>query len=288
MPYISMTYKSLVLSLEGGRIMDRTLFTPAMIETFRVCKRAYELAFLKPRDEGSLKLSTICKRFLLRAVAEVNRSRINTLQEAQRFIGQHWNALRLEDNAPEDIQNKSIQAFRFAYRTLNSYVSRPYRPGGSEIVAVNTTMRARVPHAGVYLEDVFDLILWHPDQKVLEIVDFHLNPLKAFDPAWPAPSILVKQFLCDKLKSRLPFEKIRLTFVQLQSQGQQIRSFDLDESVFRVHWPELISTLSEMKSAKEFPPHVSEVCKRCEVLEPCSSMGTFTGECRNDVVYRSA
>lgn len=268
--------------------MDRTLFTPAMIETFRVCRRAYELAFLKTREGGTMKLSTICKRFLLRAIAEVNRGRIKNPNEAQRYIGQQWNSLKIESNAPEDLQNKSVQAFRFSYRALLSYVSHPYRPAETEIVAVNTTMRARVPHAGVYLEDVFDLILWHPQDKTLEIVDYHLNPLKSFDPAWPAPSILIKQFLCEKLRSRLPFERIKLTFVHIQSQGQGIHSIELDESVYRLHWPSIVDTLGEMKSAKEFPPHVSEVCKRCELLSPCQSMGTFTGEPRNDVVYRSA
>ncbi len=269
--------------------MDRTLFTPAMIETYRVCKRAYELAFLKSSDgAGSQKLSTLCKRFLLKACAEVNRGRIKTINEAQRFIGQHWNSLKIENDAAEDLQTKSVQAFRFAYRALTSYVAHPYKPANTEVVAVNTTMRARVPHAAVYLEDVFDLILWHPEQKVLEIVDYHLNPLKAFDPSWPAPSILIKQFLCEKLHSRLPFEQIRLTFIQIQSQGQQIRSVDLDESVYRIHWPSIVETLIEMKSASDFPPHTGDTCKRCEALSPSSSMGTFTGESRNDVVYRSA
>lgn len=270
--------------------MDRTLFTPAMIETFRVCKRAYELAFLKEHEgHGRAKLSTICKRFLLKAFAEVNRGRIKTVNEAQRFIGQHWNSLKIGNNAPDDIQAKSIQAFRFAYRALTHYVAHTYRPAGSEIVAVNTTMRARVPHAAVYLEDVFDLILWYPEEQTLEIVDYHLNPLKAFDPAWPAPSLLVKQFLCEKLRVRLPFERIKLTFVQIQSQSLQTRTVDLDESVYRLHWPEIVQTLQEMKSSKEFPPHASEVCKRCEFLSPCNSMGGFsTGESRADVVYRSA
>ena len=269
--------------------MDRTLFTPAMIETFRVCRRAYALAFLKARDSAAgLKLSTLCKRFLLKAVAEVNRGRIKTINDAQRFIGQHWNSLKIENDAPEDVQTKSIQAFRFAYRALTSYVSNPYSPSGAEVVAINTTMRARVPHAGVYVEDVFDLILFHPEKNLLEIVDYHLNPLKTIEPAWPAPSLIIKQFLCEKLRTRLPFERIRITFVQLKSQGQQFKSIDLDESVYRLHWPEIVETLNEIKSAQEFPPHTGEVCKRCEVLSPCSHMGTFNGESRSDVVYRSA
>ena len=268
--------------------MDRTLFTPAMIETFRVCRRAYEMAFLKERGEGRIKINTVCKRFLLKAFAEVNRGRIKTVNEAQRFIGQHWNSLKLGGNAPEDLQAKSIQAFRFAYRALTHYVNHTYRPAGSEIVAVNTTMRARVPHAAVYLEDVFDLILWYPEQKTLEIVDFHLSPLKAFDPSWPAPSLLVKQFLCEKLRARLPFERIKLTFAQIQTQNLNTHSIELDEAVYRVHWPEIVQSLEEMKSAKEFPPHVSDTCKRCEFLAPCNAMGYSTGESRADVVYRSA
>jgi hypothetical protein len=268
--------------------MDRTLFTSAMIETFRVCKRAYELAFLKSRQGANLKLSTLCKRFLLKAVAEVNRGRIKTLNEAQRFIGQHWNSLKIENDASEELQTKSIQAFRFAYRALTSYVSNPYRPEGAETVAVNTTLRARVPHAAVYVEDVFDLILFHPAEKTLEIVDYHLNPLKALDAAWPAPSLLIKQFLCEKLRTRLPFERIRMTFVHIQSQGQKLKSIELDESVFRLHWPGVVETLNEMKSASEFPAHKGEVCKRCEVLSPCRHADTFTGESRDDIVYRSA
>lgn len=269
--------------------MDRTLFTPAMIETFRVCKRAYELAFLKPREGAAgTRLSTLCKRFLLKALAEVNRGRIKTVNEAQRFIGQHWNALKIENDAAEDLQAKSIQAFRFAYRAFTSYVANPYRPAGAEVVAINTTLRARVPHASVYVEDVFDLILWYPEEQTLEIVDYHLNPLKAFDPAWPAPSLLIKQFLCEKLRIRLPFERIRMTFVHIRSQDQQVKSLDLDESVYRLHWPDIVETLSEMKSAREFPPHTGEICKRCEVLSPCQHRCTFDGESRNDVVYRSA
>src|SRR5262249_3001000 len=142
MPYINMTYIDLVYVNGEDRKMDRTLFTPAMIETFRVCKRAYELAFLQQQDESLQRLSTVYKRFLLRAAAAVNRGSIKNVPEAQRFIGQHWSATPLEHDAADDAQNKSIQAFRFAYRALSSYVSHPYKPEGSEVVAVNTKMRA--------------------------------------------------------------------------------------------------------------------------------------------------
>ncbi len=276
--------------------MDRTLFTPAMVETFRVCKRAYEQAFLKANSRpGGQKLSSLCKRFLLKAIAELNRDRLKTVNEAQRFIGQHWSALKIENNQTESIQNRSVQAFRFAYKALVSYVNNPYRPKGTEIVAVNTVMRARVPHAQVYLEDVFDLILYHKDEGLLEIVDYHLNPLKAFDPAWPAAAILIKQFLCEKLRTRLPFKRIRITFIQLRSQGPLIKSIDLDESVYRLHWPSVVESLNQMKSAREFPPHQSEICNRCELLSACMQSGTFAengfgrnAESGKDLICRSA
>lgn len=268
--------------------MDRTLFTPAMIETFRVCKRAYELAFVRPKSgTEKIKLSTVCKRFLLKAFAEVNRGRLTTVNEAQRYIGQHW--AKLGSEQPEEMHAKSIQAFRFAYRALTSYVNKPYRPAGSEIIGVNVKLRARVPHSRVYLEDVFDMILWHPQEKVIEIVDYHLNPIKSFDPAWPSPSLLIKQFLSEKLRSRLPFEKIKMTFIQIQSKGLLASSCVLEESVFRLHWPEIINTLEAMKNPDDYAPHRSELCKRCDFLSECMSMGKFcTSEDRAEVVYRSA
>lgn len=270
--------------------MDRTLFTPAMIETFRVCKRAYELAFVRPKTGmEKVKLSTLCKRFLLKAFAEVNRGRLTTVNEAQKYIGQQWSSLKIGSDLPEDFQAKSIQAFRFAYRALTNYVNKPYRPAGSEIVGVNVKLRARIPHSRVYLEDTFDMILWYPEEKVLEIVDYHLNPLKPFDPAWPSPSLLVKQFLSEKLRSRLPFEKIKMTFIQIQSQGLLGSSCDLDPSVFRLHWPEIVKLVEDMKHPSDYEPHRSELCKRCDFLAECLSMGSFcTSENRNDVAYRSA
>ncbi|MBY0359267.1 MAG: hypothetical protein K2W82_14800 [Candidatus Obscuribacterales bacterium] len=270
--------------------MDRTLFTPAMIETFRVCKRAYELAFVRPRTGSErIKLSTVCKRFLLKAFAEVNRGKLTSVNEAQKYIGQHWSALKIGPDAPEELQTKSIQAFRFAYRALTTYVNKPYKPAGSENVGVSVKLRARIPHSNVYLEDTFDMILWHPQEKVLEVVDFHLNPLKPFDPAWPSPSLLVRQFLLEKLRTRLPFEKIKMTFIQIQSQGMLASSCDLDGAVFRLHWPEIINTVEAMKNPADYEPHRSELCKRCDFLSECLSMGGYgNSDNRNEFICRSA
>jgi hypothetical protein len=255
--------------------MERTLFTPPMIETFRVCRRAYQLAFLASREQRSekMRLSTICKRFLLKALAEVNRSRITNVPQMQKYLGQQWPAEGLA--APDDAtgQEKTIQAFRFLYRVLTNYVVAPYRPQGSEVAAVSLKVRARVPHTKVYLEDTFDLILWHPEQKILELVDFHIQPLKPFDPAWPTPSLLVRHFLAQRLRSRWPFEKILFTFCHLRADGFAAGSLELDESVVNLHWPDLVKTVNQMQSEEDFSPHRSELCKRCQFLGECLAMG---------------
>jgi hypothetical protein len=255
--------------------MERTLFTPPMIETYRVCPRAYQMAFIGPRDSSKEKnrLSTMCKRFLLRALSEINRSRIQTMPQVQKFLGQHWPTEKLAAEDDLQAQERTIQAFRFVYKILSNYIASPYKPKGAEVAGVNLKVRARVPQTKAYLEDVFDLILWYPEQRRLELVDFHMSPLKPFDPAWPAASLLVKQFLAQRLRVRWPFDKITLTFCQLQSNGLVPVSMDLDDAVVRLHWPEVIKTIEQMKSDQEFDPHRSSHCRKCHFLTECLAMG---------------
>src|SRR6185437_10389882 len=214
--YISMTYKCTAGFPKGSFFMDRTLFTPPMIETFRVCRRAYQLAFHSKQGTAGepTRLSTLCKRFLLKALAEINRSRIHTLPQVQKYLGQNWPADRLVSQDDSDAQEKTIQAFRFVYRILMHYIKAPYKPQGSEVAAVSLKVRARVVHSKAYLEDSFDLILWHPEKRILELVDFHLQPLKPFDPAWPAATLLIRHFLAQRLRGRWPFDKLVFTFCQ--------------------------------------------------------------------------
>ena len=272
--------------------MDRTLFSPAMIETYRACPKAYEMAFIKPRGEADkLKLSTVTKRLLLRAFTDVNRGRTKTVAEAQRFIGQQWSALKIEADAPENVHSQSIRAFRFAYRALNAYVSKPYRPAGSEVVGANIKLRARIAHSRAYIEDVFDLLLWHPQDQTLEIVDYQLSNIKPFDPAWPSPSTLIKHFLAERMQARYPFKKIRLTYAQILASGVNYQSIELDEAVFRLHWPMLKDTIEEMKSAAALPAQPSDLCRRCEFSSACPAAKQhelLTCEDRRNVVYRSA
>lgn len=251
--------------------MDRTLFSSPMIETFRVCRRAYQFAFgSTPVDK--VRLSTLCKRFLLRALTDIHRGRIRNLPQVQKYLGQHWPTEKFASEGDADQQEKAVQAFRFVYRVLTRYVAHPYKPKGSEIAAVSLKVRARVPHVKVYLEETLDLVLWHPEKATLEIIDFHLHPLKPLDPAWPAPSLLVRYYLAERLKARWPFRRLVFTFVRLQTEANSAHTVEIEEPVFRLHWTEVIKTLEEMKNPTDYAPHQSPMCKRCQFLTECIAM----------------
>ena len=223
-----------------------------MIETFRTCKRAYELAFTRfSSGPNRSTLSSLCKRFVLKAVAEVNRGRLSNVQQVQKYMGQGWPLQRTsEDLAEKDL---CTRAFLFAFKTLNRYVSKPYRPAGSEIAAVALKVRARVAHVRVYVEDTIDLILWYPSEKRLELVNFQMQPLKPVDPAWPNASLVVKAYLAERLKIRWPFEKLSIMTCRLGTQDYVPISVVVDENLYKAHWAEVAKALEEMKEplAKE-------------------------------------
>lgn len=246
--------------------MDKTLFTAPMIETFNVCRRAYKFAFGQGSQPVEVsKSSSVCKRFLLKALAEVNRGRITTVQQVQKFMGQNWPADKLSND-------EAVKAFLFSYKALIGYLQSPYKPQGAEVVGVDLKIRARIPHDKVYVEDTFDVILWHPQERKLEFVDYHLHPLKPFNHAWPTPSILVKQFLAERLHSRWPFEKLCLTFCRISPEGSTLTSVNLEESLYKVHWPELLKVIEEMKCPSDYHPHRNTHCNRCTFLSQCRSM----------------
>ncbi|MBI4533454.1 MAG: hypothetical protein HY711_05855 [Candidatus Melainabacteria bacterium] len=242
--------------------MDRTLFTPAMIETFRACKRAYHLAFVQDlQTVESMAASQICKRFLLKALAEINRGRLTNIWQIQKFLGQHWPADKIAGE-------ECVKAFLFVYKTLARCLASPYRPNGAHVAGVSLKVRARIPHQRIYLEDTFDLLLWHPNMRCLEFVDYHLSPLKAFNQAWPTASILVKQFLGDRLRTRWPFEQLKLTFCRISPQGVNPITMTLDETLYRAHWSQLLKTIAEMQGSEtsSFQTGLSCLCRRCEHL----------------------
>lgn len=252
--------------------MDRTLFTPSMIEAFRACKRAYKLAYLDERPVRE-SASSICKSFVLRGLAEVNRGRLTSATHVQKFMGLNWPLERLSDQPGG--KDTATRAFLFVYKALLKYAANPYRPAGAETVSVATRVRARVAGQKLYLEDVFDLILWYPEEKKLELVIFHLKPLRKSDPAWPTATTLVRQHLAERLKVRWPFEKLVLTTCKI-SPGEQVTcSTVLEESLYNIHWPDLVKSLDEMKELQEVEPHEDRSCTYCQSVEskwPNSSM----------------
>lgn len=263
--------------------MDRTLFNSAMIDTFRVCRRAYQFAFgAAPVDK--VRLSAICKKFLVRAVVEIHKGRLVGLPQVQKYLGQHWPAERLSSGENADMAEMAVEAFRFVYRVLTHYVSAPYKPKGAECVLFNYKQRGRVPHIKVYLEEVFDLVYWHPETATLELVDFHLAGLKPFDPAWPATSLLIKYYLAQRLRARWPFQRVAFTMVQLHKDGHTPVTIELDDTLFRVHWPAVLKTLEEMKNPSDFAPHrTDDICKRCKFLGECNQMDQTTDNSSSDV-----
>ncbi|MBX9877922.1 MAG: hypothetical protein K2Y22_05640 [Candidatus Obscuribacterales bacterium] len=246
--------------------MERTLFTPAMIETFKVCRKAYWMAYeslITGRKVASGDKTV--KSFLLRAIAEINRGKVANMHQLLKFMGQHW-------PADEMSNDRAAKAFLYTHKTLSQYLLNGYKPAGAQIVGINLKVRARIGSLRVYLEDTFDLILYYPSQRRLELVDFHLKPLKPFDPAWPSSSMLVKQYLAEKLRCRWPFDKVSMTFVQIGSPERQTVTIPMEESTFRLHWPDLLKTLSEMKEPEHYDC-ARQTCKRCNFLEAKFSQG---------------
>lgn len=256
--------------------MHRTLFSPSMVETFRSCKRAYEFAYVKfSSGNASGSLAAACKRFVLKALAEINKGRLTTVHQVQKYMGQCWPVDRA--NGPEEEKELSTRAFLFAFKALTRYVQHPYRPHGAEVAAIALKVRARVPHVRVYVEDTIDLVLWHPNERRLELVNFQLQPLKPINPAWPSPSALIKTYLAERLKIRWEFEKLSLTTVRVGTRDYPPQTISLEDSIYRLHWDELVKVLDEMKNP---PTHELGLCtaaddNKCRHCYAIKSAGVY-------------
>lgn len=251
--------------------MQKTLYTPTMIDTFRACRRAYALAFLQENIETE-SLSFICKQFLLRALAQINKGRITTVSQLQKYIGQYWPAHQLGSASDKEAVTK---AFLYVYKSLLRYLAKPYRPAGSRVVGVALNVRARVPNVKVYIEDTFDLVLWYQKEKRLEFVEFTMQPLKNFDPAWPSTEVLVKKYLAEKLHTRWPYQSFSVRYERIGLQDYPPVTVKPEESIFRLHWAELVKSLHEMQTLEKQEmenainrqiikePHN---CRHCEII----------------------
>ncbi len=249
--------------------MHRTLYTPTMIETFKTCRRAYDMAFLKPMPMPD-RLSVICKHFILRALGEINKGKITTVSQVQKYMGQNWPLDKVTDAQDKEMATK---AFLFAYKTLTKYVSNPYSTEGAKVVGAALKVRARVPHVRVYLEDTLDLILWYPKEKKLEFVDFQIQPVRASDPAWPSASSLVKKFLAERLQTRWEFNELSLVTQRVGLQDFAPVQTKIEETIYRIHWPEIVENLEQMKAFEVSEKKEEEIrqhaghCKHCKILE---------------------
>lgn len=257
--------------------MHRTLFTPSMVETFRACKRAFGLAFSHySSDSGLAPVTTTARRFILKGLAAINKGRLNSVNHVQKFAGQNWPLDKL--TRPSPMQERNTRAFIFAYKVLTHYVNQPYKPQGAVVVATALSLRARIAHVRVYIEDVIDLVLWHSEEKRLELVNFQTQPLKRLDPFRPAPSLLFKQYLAERLKIRFPYEKLTLTVCRVGINELETKSIELiDSSTYRMHWQEMVRTLTAMKETPNSDSWACSAadercCKYCSALTPAAAV----------------
>ncbi len=251
--------------------MDRTLFSPTMLDAYQACKRAYFLAFHQDgAEQARASAANICKRFILRGLSEINKGHLTSATQVQKFMGQYWPIDKL--NRDPQTADAATRAFLFAYKTLLNYQAHPYLPDGAEIAAVSLKVRSRVQNERVYLEEAFDLVLWYPREQKLELVIFNLKPVRAVDPAWPSPGLLVKQHLAERLKVRFNYKQLVLTNIKVGPQESKVSAREMSETAYRLHWAEIIKNLSEMKELVDMPVHEDPQinnggCSYCQAIE---------------------
>lgn len=238
-----------------------------MVDTFRSCRKAYQMAFetFSCDNRAPKSLQALCRQFLRRGLAEINRGRVTNNNQVQIFLGQYWPLEKLERLNPT--HDQLAKAFLYSYKTLQSYCRKPYLPGSSEVAAVALRVRARVPESRVYVEDTFDMVLWNPHTRHLELVEFQTRPIRHVNPLEPPASVLVKQFLCERLKVRWRFETLAITTIKVGPQGMQRNKVVLEQSAFAVDWQSVIADLALMKEGVKAEPHKpGENCKYCDTL----------------------
>ncbi len=233
--------------------MDKTLFLPAMIEAFSLCRRSYLSSMKNYQGKGFSKDSkkssglSLFKLFVKKGIAEINRGKVINSNQVQIFSGEYW---PLEEMEKQNFsQDQTTRLFLYSYKLLMSYVKKPFRPQGSQIAAVGQKIRAKVPGAKVYLEDTFDLILWYPETKTVEIVDFRLKQSSIANLRSARSYILSRQYLADKLKSRLSFENLVMTTCLMNQNSMQTESITVDQDELNGEaWASVIEDLIQMKS----------------------------------------
>ncbi|MDX2107807.1 MAG: hypothetical protein SFY67_15500 [Candidatus Melainabacteria bacterium] len=235
--------------------MDKTLFLPSMIEAFSLCKRSY-IASMKSFENRTQRLQgnsnsqgiSLLKQFVKKGIAEINRHRVTSSHHVQAFTGEYWPLEQMEKQNLN--QDQTTRLFLYSYKLLMSYVRKPYKPQGAQVALVGQKLRAKVPGAKVYLEDTFDLVLWYPDTRTIEIVDFRLRPSSIANLNSASAYILARQFLADKLKTRMHFQNLVMTTCLMGQNSMQVESIRVEDSNLHNEssWQKIVDSLIEMKS----------------------------------------
>ncbi len=254
--------------------MDKTLFLPSMIEAFSLCKRSY-IASMKSFEDRTQRVPgntnsqgiSLLKQFVKKGIAEINRQRVTSSHQVQAFSGEYWPLEQMEKQNFN--QDQTTRLFLYSYKLLMSYVRKPYKPQGAQVALVGQKLRAKVPGAKVYLEDTFDLVLWYPQTRTVEIVDFRLRPSSIANLSSASAYILARQFLADKLKSRIHFQNLVMTTCLMGQNSMQVDSIKVEDSNLHneSNWQVIVDSLLEMKS-----PSLSEASD-LESIAPCNRPG---------------
>ncbi|MBP7861211.1 hypothetical protein KA183_05980 [bacterium] len=254
--------------------MDKTLFLPSMIEAFSLCRRSY-IASMKSFQNRTQSAQSntnsqgisLLKQFVKKGIAEINKGRVTTSHHVQAFSGEYWPLEQMENQNFN--QDQTTRLFLYSYKLLMSYVRKPYKPQGAQVALVGQKLRAKVPGAKVYLEDTFDLILWYPDTRTIEIVDFRLRPSSIANLNSASAYILARQFLADKLRSRMHFQNLVMTTCLMGQNSMQVESIKVEDSNLHNenNWKSIVDSLTEMKS-----PNFSE-SSDMQDIPPCDRAG---------------
>lgn len=246
--------------------MDRTLFFPFMLDTYKACKRAYELARTRLATQPEKRsLASICKQFVRKGIGQINKGKIQNNNQLQIFIGQHWPVEKLEKCG--FTQDQIARSFLYTYKTLLHYLRCPYVPADAQVVATAQKVRSKVHRAGVYIEDTFDLVLWYPEKQHLEIVDFRLKLPHRVSNQHPIPSLLARHFLANKLRVRWPFRTLSVSTIKVTPKALHVSEMDLPEETFNNNWDEIVRDLEKMKSPLDLDAQCShDNCSFCSML----------------------
>ena len=88
-----------------------------MVEAFRICKRAYQIGqaqYAEGTNTVKGRLKSLTRRFILRGLAEINRGKLASVNQVQKYMGQQW-PVDILSTAAQD-RDTNTRAFRLPIR----------------------------------------------------------------------------------------------------------------------------------------------------------------------------